>query len=71
MPIDDEQLSELLARMSDAADAYIRGDIRRYVELFDHPGDYSLMPPYGGETRLGFHPTEEYLEASSLFFASG
>jgi ketosteroid isomerase-like protein len=69
--IDDEQLAELLDRMSEAAAAYIRGDIRRYLELFDHPDDYSLMPPYGGETSIGFHPTEEDLEVTSRFFASG
>jgi ketosteroid isomerase-like protein len=71
MTIDDVQVSELLARMSDAAAAYIRGDIRRYLALFDHPADYSLMPPYGGETRVGFEPTEEDLDATSRFIASG
>ena len=71
MTIDDAQLAELLQRMSTAAAAYIRGDIRGYLGLFDHPDDYSLMPPYGGETRLGFHPTEAELDATSEFFASG
>ena len=69
--IDDEQLAELVDRMGEAASAYIRGDIRRYLDLFDHPDDYSLMPPYGGDTHLGFHATEEDLEATSRFFASG
>ena len=69
--IDDEQLAELLDRMGEAASAYIRGDIRHYLALFDHPDDYSLMPPYGGETRQGFHPTAEDLEVTSRFFASG
>ncbi len=69
--IDDRELAELLDRMSDAASAYIRGDIRRYLALFDHPDDYSLMPPYGGETSVGYHPTESDLEATSRFFAWG
>ena len=69
--IDDERLDELLARMGEAASAYIRGDIRRYRTLFDHPEDYSLMPPYGGDTRVGYHPTDEELEETSRFFASG
>ena len=69
--IDDGQLAELLERMQEAAAAYIRGDIRRYFELFDHPDDYSLMVPNGGETRVGFHASEEDLEETSRFFASG
>lgn len=71
MNIDESQLAELLQRMSVAAAAYIRGDVRDYLELFDHPDDHSLMPPYGGETRLGFHPTEAELDATSEFFATG
>lgn len=71
MIIDESQLAELLQRMRVAAAAYIRGDVRDYLELFDHPDDYSLMPPYGGETRLGFQPTEAELDATSEFFATG
>lgn len=71
MRIDALHLAELLDRMGKAAAAYTRGDIRRYLELFDHPADYSLMPPYGGETRVGFDPTEADLDATSRFFASG
>lgn len=69
--IDDDQLHELIARMSDAASAYIRGDARRYFALFDHPDDYSLMPPYGGDTVVGSRPTEERMDELSRFFASG
>lgn len=57
--------------MGEAASAYIRGDVRRYIALFDHPADYSLMTPFGGDTVVGFDPTEEQLEATSEFFASG
>lgn len=69
--LDDRQVTELLGRMSDAAAAYICGDIRRYIDLFDHSDDYSLMPPYGGETRVGYHPTETDLEETARFFARG
>ena len=57
--------------MEEAADAYIRGDIHRYLGLFDHPADYTLMPPYGGETTHGFEHDEEAAEVTSNFFASG
>lgn len=69
--IDDQQLAELLDRMDEAAAAYIRGDIRRYLALFDHPDDYSLMSPFGGEIHFGADYTEEDLEVTSKFFASG
>ncbi|NHC15917.1 nuclear transport factor 2 family protein [Motilibacter deserti] len=56
-----DDLSALVARMTEAADAYIRplararrGDVRHYLSLFDHPSDYTLMPPYGGPTSVGF-----------------
>ncbi|MEP6648658.1 MAG: nuclear transport factor 2 family protein [Lapillicoccus sp.] len=70
-PVTDADIAELVTRMEEAADAYIRGDHRRYFSLFDHPPDYTLMPPYGGETRLGFDRTEEEIEEGSRFFASG
>ena len=69
--IDEEQLAELIERMGEAADAYIRGDARRYFALFDHPDDYTLMPPYGGDTRHGFHVTEQDMDDLSRFFVSG
>lgn len=68
---DAAQVDELIDRMGEAASAYIRGDIRHYLALFDHPDDYSLMPPYGGDTRFGFQPTEADLDETSRFFASG
>ena len=69
--ITDADVAELIARMDDAADAYIRGDHPRYFSLFDHPDDYMLMPPYGGQTRRGFGLTAEQIEEGSRFFESG
>jgi len=57
--------------MDEAAAAYIRGDIRHYLSLFDHPDDYTLMPPYGGQTSHGAEYTEEAVDETSRFFASG
>ena len=68
-PIGPADLDALAARMDEAADAYIRGDLRHYLELFDHGADYTLMPPYGGPTVLGYEPTEEGIETTSRFFA--
>jgi ketosteroid isomerase-like protein len=69
--ITDADVAGLIARMDDAADAYIRGDHRHYFSLFDHPDDYTLMPPYGGETRRGFGLTDEEIEEGGRFFESG
>ena len=57
--------------MGEAAGSYIRGDLRHYLSLFDHPQDYRLMPPYGGETERGYAPTDEQIEDTSRFFVSG
>jgi ketosteroid isomerase-like protein len=65
------ELDELVARVDEATDAYIRGDVHRYVALFDHADDYTLMPPYGGETVHGFVYSEERAAETSRFFASG
>jgi ketosteroid isomerase-like protein len=69
--ITEAELAELVSRMDEAASAYIRGDIHHYLSLFDHPDDFTLMPPYGGETRVGHHYTEEEAAETSQFFASG
>lgn len=69
--ISPADLAELIELMDEAAAAYIRGDIRHYLSLFDHPQDYTLMAPYGGETERFHAPTEEQIEQTSRFFASG
>jgi len=69
--ISPAELAELIELMDEAAAAYMRGDIRHHLSLFDHPEDYTLMPPYGGETERGYAPTDEQIEETSRFFASG
>jgi ketosteroid isomerase-like protein len=69
--ITQAELDGLASRMDEAADAYIRGDVHRYLALFDHPDDYTLMPPYGGATVHGFAYSEEGARETSRFFASG
>ncbi|WP_231126707.1 YybH family protein [Motilibacter aurantiacus] len=64
-------MAALTERCSEAADAYIRGDVWRYLSLSDHPSDYTLMPPYGGPTSVGLEYTEEAAQETSRLFASG
>jgi ketosteroid isomerase-like protein len=69
--ISPADLAELIERMDEAAASYIRGDLRHYLSLFDHPEDYTLMPPYGGEAERGYVPTDKEIEETSRFFVSG
>ena len=69
--ITEADLDELVERMTEAADAHMRGDVRRYLSLFDHADDYTLMPPYGGETQHASPYTDEDVVANSTSFASG
>ena len=69
--VTEADLAELVARMDEAAGAYVRGDIDRYLDLFGHADDYTLMPPYGGETVHGYADTPEHRAATRAFFAAG
>jgi hypothetical protein len=61
--VTDGDITELVGSTAEAASAYIRGDIRRYLTLIKHGDDYTLMPPYGGETARGFD-VESALEST-------
>jgi ketosteroid isomerase-like protein len=74
LAVDDvtgEELAELVQRTADAASAFIRGDMRRYVELVRHAPDYTLMPPFGGEPVHGFDGSDERLAAIARYFTGG
>ena len=68
--ITDGDVAELVRRTADAASAYIRGDIHRYLTLIKHGETYTLMAPYGGEPRRGFDVAEA-LETTPKMFRSG
>jgi len=66
--VTDQELAGLVGRMAEAASAFIRGDMRRYLELIHHADDYTLMAPLGGEPRRGFDESDEAVEALAEFF---
>lgn len=66
-----ELIEELTAQVDEAAAAYIRGDIDRYLELLDHPEDFSLMAPFGGPTADRGEDTPEAREQTRQFFTGG
>lgn len=69
--ITQADIEDLIQAMNEAAGAIIRGDLRGYMAQFDHASDYTLMPPYGGETGRGFEYTEERAAWTRTFFTSG
>jgi ketosteroid isomerase-like protein len=68
--VTDGDIGELVGSTAEAASAYIRGDIRRYLTLIKHGDDYTLMPPYGGETARGFD-VEGAVESTPKMFRGG
>jgi ketosteroid isomerase-like protein len=69
--VTDEELAELIQRTAEAASAFIRGDMSRYLTLVKHADDYTLMAPFGGEPTRGFDASSERLEAMERYFQAG
>jgi len=67
----DEALAELIRIAQDSAQAYINGDLDTYAALVRHADDFSLMPPFGGETRHGFELSDESRESTRSTFRGG
>ena len=67
----DQELAELVRRVTEAAEALIRGDIEGYVARIKHADDYTLMSPYGGDPTRGFDGSKEALAALAQFFQGG
>jgi ketosteroid isomerase-like protein len=70
-PDPDPGLAELVDRVAEAAAAFMRGDIRRYLDLIRHTDDYTLMAPTGGDTTRGFAVSDEGLAEMKRFFRNG
>jgi len=69
--VSNAEVAELVERTQEAASAYLRGDIHRYLELIKHTDDYTLMGPTGGEPTHGFDSSDQNLEATARFFHGG
>ena len=44
----DEDLSKFVQRAEEAADAWVRGDLDRYLDLVHHARGFTLLAPDGG-----------------------
>jgi ketosteroid isomerase-like protein len=69
--VTEEDIAEVVRLTAEAASAFIRGDIRRYLTFIKHADDYTLMAPWGGEPRRGFDASDEALEAMASYFTGG
>jgi ketosteroid isomerase-like protein len=69
--ITDEELAELIRRTAEAASAFMRGDMSRYVALTPHADDYTLMAPFGGEPTRGFDISSERMAQLERYFRAG
>jgi len=69
--VTDQELAGLVEQTAEAASAFIRGDIRRYLTLIRHADDYTLMAPSGGEPRRGFDTSDQAVEALAEYFRGG
>jgi ketosteroid isomerase-like protein len=70
-PATDVDLADLIDIASEAADAIVSGDVRRYVALVQHADDYTLLSPQGGLAVRGFEVDEEQLADMERFFRNG
>jgi ketosteroid isomerase-like protein len=69
--ITDAEVAELVALMSEAASAFIGGDMRRYFALMNHADDFTLMPPTGGDTSRESQASDDEIAEMQRFFQRG
>ena len=69
--ISDTDVADLVRIVEDAAVAYIRGDMDTYLSLIIHAEDYTLMPPFGGDTVRGFDHSPDAIARQRDFFNGG
>jgi len=46
--ITGQELAEFVRRAEEAAEAYVQGDMGRYLDHVQHAEGFTLLPPYGG-----------------------
>jgi hypothetical protein len=63
----DDRLAELLRDTAEAADAYMRGDMDRYLELIHHAPGFTLLAPYGGPAIRRDDRAPEVRESAGYF----
>ena len=68
--VTDPDLIDLIAQFDVFANAYLRGEVRRCLEIFGHADDFTLFPPYG-EAIHGADVSDEAIAITSDYFRGG
>jgi ketosteroid isomerase-like protein len=69
-PSSDRDVDAVVVRAEEAAGAYVRGDMKRYLELVHHAEQFTLLPPYGGPAIRHEH-RDRSVRASAGFIQDG
>ncbi|WP_309665736.1 nuclear transport factor 2 family protein [Tabrizicola sp.] len=73
MPVENtlsSTVATLIDRTADGNDAFMNGDMKRWLALTPHAPDFSLVSPFGAWTTGGFDHSSERLAAMGAYFAS-
>jgi hypothetical protein len=68
--VSQDDVSTLVERLEDAAWAYMRGDMERYLELVHHARGFTLLAPGGGPP-VSYENRADGVRASVGFFKGG
>ena len=63
----DDDLAELVRRTGEAADAWVRGDLNRYLDLVHHAAGFTLLAPDGGPVSRHEDRAAEFAGWTSAF----
>jgi ketosteroid isomerase-like protein len=66
----DENYESFVAEAEEAAGAYVRGDMERYLELVHHADEFTLLPPFGGPPGRHEH-REDAMRDAAVFIQAG
>lgn len=68
----NNDVAQLVQRADDANQAFMRGDMRRWMELIGPiPEDFTLMQPFGGAPSRGFDSNDAHLDQLARYFRNG
>ena len=62
-----DDVTELVGRTEDAADAWMRGDMEQYLALIQHAPGFTLLAPFGGAPTKHENRGEELATFASYF----
>ena len=67
----DQDVADVVRRATQAHEALMRGDMRRYRSLLSYTDDFTLMSPFGGKPTHAAQLTDERMEEIGRFFKNG